>query len=417
MVVTGQELQQVGRRGRGEPGSGPLVVVAGALAAKPRNGGEAWVRLSWVRGLQRLGYRVRFLEQLSSAQCTDDAGHAAPFAESVNRAWFLHVMEEIGLADRSTLVCTRATDRGLRWDIAGAPLSDLYDDLVDGGLLLDLGANITEPDLLSRFSRTALIDLDPGFTQYWYEQGKRPIAPHDLYFTIGERIGKPDCAVPQLPAPWRATRQPVVLQDWPVVAPPHGMAPDPAELVFATIATWRQANGPVETDRRRFGLQASEFRKYMTMPREVPCPFVAALGIHPDEVADIALLRVDGWHLVEPIDVAGTLDSFQRFVQGSSAEFAVAQGLYVEANTGWFSDRTTRFLATGRPVLVQDTGFSRHLPVGKGLVVFRSLREAIAGAESILHDYEVHASAAREIAETFFDSDLVLDRLLTQCGW
>jgi hypothetical protein len=143
--------------------------------------------------------------------------------------------------------------------------------------------------------------------------------------------------------------------------------------------------------------------------------FEAALAIHPNEVPDLALLAEHRWHLVDPGDVAGTPDDFRQYVAASTAEFSVAQEMYVMSRSGWFSDRTTRYLASGRPALVQDTGFSRHFPVGKGLVAFNTPEEAAAGAASILDDYPAHAVAARAVAEEYFDSDRVLAQFLEGC--
>ena len=114
--------------------------------------------------------------------------------------------------------------------------------------------------------------------------------------------------------------------------------------------------------------------------------------------------------------MAGDPDAFRAYVQGSGAEFSVAQGIYVETHSGWFSDRTTSYLASGRPVLVQDTGFGRTLPVGEGLLAFRTLDEAIAGAADIGRRYGEHCAAARRIAEKHFDSDRVLTRFCEQAG-
>lgn len=394
---------------------GPVVVVAGAMANKPANGGEAWVRLSWIRGLERLGCRVFFVEQIAEAQCTDPAGAWAPFAASANLAWFRQVTAAFGLRERSALLCDTGASEGM----AAADVADL----AAGALLVNISGNLSDPVLRSAFGRRAYVDIDPGFTQFWHESGNRGarLEGHDRYFTIGENIGTPGCPIPDRvrdagPGPerdlrWRATRQPVVLADWPVAD-----APEPASGTrFTTVGTWRGPFGPIERDRRRFGLKVHEFRKYITLPDLVPARFEAALAIHPSEVADLDLLSRHRWELSEPRDVAGTPGAFRSFVAGSSAEFSVAQEMYVESRSGWFSDRTTRYLASGRPALVQDTGFSRRLPVGKGLVTFTSLEEAAAGAEAILADYEGHARAARMVAESFFDSDLVLSAFLEDC--
>jgi hypothetical protein len=204
-------------------------------------------------------------------------------------------------------------------------------------------------------------------------------------------------------------RQPVVLDDWPT------NDPCTAPPAFSTVATWRGPFGPIELDGRRFGLKVHEFRKFIALPERVPARFEAALAIHPSEEVDLALLAAHRWHLVDPRTVAGTPGAFRAYIAGSTAEFSVAQGMYVDTASGWFSDRTTRYLACGRPALVQDTGFSRHLPVGEGLVTFRTLDEAVAGARDILENYDFHAKAARAVAESCFDGDLVLTRFLDDC--
>jgi hypothetical protein len=381
------------------------VVVAGAMANKPGNGGEAWVRGSWVRGLQRLGCEVSFVEQISASHCTDDLGREAPFAASENVAWFHEVMGRLGLSGRAALLCDTGEAHGLAF-------ADVVDLASRADLLVNISGHLADPDLLCTFRRRAFVDIDPGFTQFWHDDGNRAakLAGHDCYFTIGENIGSADCPIPTGGLAWRPVRQPVVLDDWPVASPP--LQGDPW---FTTVATWRGPFGPIERDRRRFGLKAHEFRKYVTMPSLVAAGFRAALAIHPKEQDDIELLHRHGWCLVDPRGAAGTPEAFHQFVVASTAEFSVAQGIYVETGSGWFSDRTTRYLATGRPALVQDTGFSRHIPADKGLVAFRSLAEAAERAQDILCDYNAHAATARAIAEDYFDSDRVLTPFLEAC--
>jgi len=387
--------------------AGPVVVVAGALANKPANGGEAWVRLSWIRGLQRLGCEVWFVEEIAEGHCTDAARRPAPFAASANRAWFREVTARFGLAGRAGLLCgpgTEGLSRAALADVAGR-----------ADLLVNISGHLADPALFGAFRRKAYVDIDPGFTQFWHVEGRSGarLDGHDRYFTIGERIGRPGCPIPNAGVEWTPVRQPVVLADWPLTPPP--LAVD-EPVRFTTVATWRGPYGPVETDRRRFGLKVHEFRKFRALPGLVPGRFEAALAIHPDEVADLDVLRAQRWDLADPVEVAGTPEDFADYVRRSGAEFSAAQGIYVETGSGWFSDRTTRYLASGRPVLVQDTGFSAHLPTGKGLLAFTSLDEACAGARSILDDYAAHAAAARAVAESCFDSDAVLARFLEQCG-
>jgi hypothetical protein len=370
-----------------------VVIVAGALANKPHNGGGAWERLGWVTGLRRLGCDVYFVEQIASA-------------DSLKREWFRSVTEWFGLADRAALVDVRGEECvGVRW-------SRLREIAAAADLLVNLGGHLTLQSLLTGVRRKVYVDVDPGYTQVWHADPGTPftIAGHDDYFTIGENIGAADCEIPTGGIRWRPIRQPVVLDDWPVAAPR-----EPGR--FTTVASWRGAYGPLEFAGRTFGVKAHEFRKVLPLPRRVnQAAFEIALDIHPADVKDLSALGENGWRLTEPLAAAGTPDDFRRYIRESAAEFSVAQGVYAETNSGWFSDRTVRYLASGKPALVQDTGFGRHLPVGEGLIAFRTLDEAAAGAERILTDYDRQCWAARAIAEGFFDSDKVLGRFLREVG-
>jgi hypothetical protein len=379
-----------------------ILVVSGALANKCQNGGEAWVRLNWILGFQRLGCRVYFVEEINRQTCVDAAGASARFEHSVNLAYFRRITEQFGLADSATLVCENGEQtHGLRYD-------ELLDLAPAVDLLINISGHLTCEPLFGRFRRKAYIDIDPGFTQYWHAAGNpgARLEGHDYYFTIGENIGMLACSIPVGDIHWRRTRQPVVLEEWPVVSSAGGR--------FTTVASWRGSYGPIRHGDKTFGLKAHEFRKFIDLPARARPEFEIALNIHPADDKDLQLLRRHGWHIVDPQVAAADPCAFRRYVQTSAAEFSVAQGIYVETESGWFSDRTVRYLASGKPVLVQDTGISRNLPVGEGLVAFRTLDEAVAGAECIDRDYDRHCRAARAPAEEYFDSDKVLGRLLAE---
>jgi hypothetical protein len=387
------------------------IIVAGALANKYRNGGGAWERMSWVVGLRRLGFEVCFVEQIAPAACVDAAGAAVGLASSVNLEWFRSVINWFGVAKESALALAGAEQS------EGLPWRQLLEVAEAAQLLVNLGGHLTLEPLLRRVRRRAYVDVDPGFTQCWHADPDVPFAlgGHDFYFTIGENIGRPDCPIPTGGLRWRPIRQPVVLASWPVS--PAG----PRER-FTTIASWRGAYGPVQLGGRTYGLKVHEFRKLLPLPRRVRDSgggrpvFEIALDIHPADARDLAALREGGWQVVDPQAVAGDPVAFRQYVQQSGAECSAAQGIYVETNSGWFSERSVRYLASGKPVLLQDTGFSRTLPVGEGLLAFRTLDEAITGAERIVADYDTHARAARALAEEFFDSDKVLGRLIKEVG-
>lgn len=396
----------------------PVVIVSGALANKPHNGGEAWVRMSWATGLRRLGCDVYFVEQISPHTLTDAAGRPAAPDASVQRRFFEDVTRAFGLADRSALLVTggraETVCAGVSWDRLLRAASGCE-------LLVNISGHLTSRPLLDRVRRRAYVDIDPGFTQFWHADPATPfeVAGHDHYFTIGENIGRADCPIPTGGIAWRGVRQPVVLDDWPVVP-----AARPGR--FTTVANWRGAFGPVNFGGRRFGLKAHEFRKVLDLPALVAritpaaagatAEFELALAIHAADVADLTALERSRWRVVSPASVAANPADFRRYVQGSGAEFSVAQGIYVDTNSGWFSDRTVRYLAAARPALVQQTGFDRHLPTGEGLMAFTTVDEAAAGAEAVVRDYERHGRAARALAAEFFESNRVLARFLADAG-
>jgi hypothetical protein len=353
------------------------VVVAGAVANKLANGGEAWVRLSWALGLRQLGCDVLLLEQVET-----------PNPEQ--RAYFRKVADAFSLD-------------AILLDSRGAAPERLLERAGAADLLVNISGHLEVNPLFSLFRRKVYVDLDPGFTQFWHADGSTGarLGGHDVYFTVGENIGRPNCPIPKDGITWHPTRQPVVLDQWPVA--PAGDADR-----LTTVASWRGPYGRVERRGKTYGLKLDEFRRFIELPQHVPQRLELALDIHPADERDLRSLHARGWQLTDPAGLASDPESFRRYVQGSGGEFSVAQGIYVETRSGWFSDRTTRYLASGKPALVQDTGFSDNLPVGEGLVAFRTLEEAVKGARSLARDYEAHAQAARRIAEEYFDADRVL---------
>ena len=379
------------------------IVVSGALANKCFNGGEAWVRLNWCLGFKRLGLDVFFVEQISRENCVDTTGAVTPFESSVNLAYFEKVTGQFGLSECAALIY----DNGEQ--IYGPSHGQLLAWADSAELLVNISGHLSWEPLWRRLRRKAYVDIDPGFTQFWHAAGMPGprLAGHDFYFTIAENIGTSPCSIPTGNIPWRPIRQPVVLDLWPVCA-------DGIPRRFTTVASWRGPYGPVAYGGKTFGLKVHEFRKFIELPRRLQQTFEIALQIHPADARDLDLLRANGWQIADPRAAAADPFRFRRYVQQSGAEFSVAQGIYVETQSGWFSDRTVRYLASGKPALVQDTGFSRCYPVGDGLLAFRTLEEAVRGAEEIARNYERHCQAARALAEHYFDSDKVLGRLLEE---
>jgi len=359
------------------------VVVAGALANKRGHGGSQWVRMSWAEGLARLGFDVVFVEQLH---------------EGGDPAAFHGALDLLGL--RGALIAPDGVD--------GMRAEELHEALDRSALLVNISGHLRDPELLARCRLRAFVDLDPGYTQVWHSQGHDVgLAGHHLFLTVGANVGTRHSTVPGCGLRWIAVRQPVVLDRWPVS--------DAGFDRFTTVASWRGAFGPLEWQGRRHGVKAHQFRNYAGVPEACGLPFQIALDLHPADAADRGRLCAAGWNLLAPEAVA-TPQDFAGYVRGSGAEFSVAQGVYVDTRSGWFSDRTVRYLASGRPALVQDTGFGRTLPVGEGLLAFSTPEQATRLAGELVRDHARHRRAARELAERLFAPEPALAPLLEASG-
>jgi hypothetical protein len=378
-----------------------LILYSGALAQVPRQGGLAWLHLQFLLGLRRLGWNVLFVDRLEAEMCLDEAGRPASCEESQNLRHFRRVMREFGLEQS----CSLFDDHGAC--VFGLSREHVLERAEQADLLLNIMGYLNDEEILGRVRRRAFIDIDPGFGQMWCDLGlHNAFRGHDAFVTLGRNIGRPDCAIPTCGHNWISMAQPVVLEQWPVQPPVVNGA-------FTSIGAWRGPNGPIEYNGRTYGLRVHEFRKFAGLP--LLCPdsrFEMAFDIHPGDAKDIAVLREQGWSLVDPKAVAGGPAEYRDYIARSKAEFMVPKQMYVDTNSGLLSDRSVYYLATGRPVLARDTGIGHMYPTGEGLMTFTTLEEAAAGIEEINRDYERHAKIAREIAVEYFDSDKVLTRLL-----
>ena len=368
----------------------PVAIVAGALANKPGSGGEAWVRLSWALGLRRLGWEVHLVERLE----VPDSGA---------QRYFEDVVGAFGLSGSASLLDGRGEA------LSGRNESELTEVAASAVVLFDISGHLGPGTLRSAVRRSVYVDLDPGFTQGWHADPgvDFTVAGYDRYLTVGQNIGRPGCPVPTGGIEWVPTLPPVLLDEWP--AAPAATGP----LRFTTVATWRSPYGALVIGGRETSLKHHQFRRFAALPERVEgVELELALEIYPGDAADLELLRGHGWTVVDPREVAATPAAFRDYVGRSAAEFSVAQGVYVEAATGWFSDRTAAYLASGRPAIVQDTGLQSRPAV----VAFGDLDAAVAGIEAVRDAYEEHATAARAFAEEHLGSDRVLGRLLEKIG-
>lgn len=372
------------------------ILFSGMLAGDPHQGGASWAVLQYLLGLRRLGHDVLFVEPVKPAG-------GAPLADSAAAGYFRQVAARFGLADSAALLLA-----GTRQTV-GPPYDDLRERAGRADLLVNVSGMLADPELVADIPVRAYLDLDPAFVQCWHAQGiDMRFAGHTHFVTVGQAVGTPDCPVPTCSRDWVTTLPPVVLDEWPAG---DAIAHDG----LTTVANWR-GYGSVEHQGVFYGQKAHSLRRFIDLPTRTAERFLLALAIHPGETKDLEALTANGWGLLDPAAVAGSPDAYRQFVRGSKAEFGIAKGGYVASRCGWFSDRSACYLAAGRPVVAQDTGFGRALPTGEGLLSFATADDALAAIDAINADYPRHRRAARALAGEYLDSDRVLARLLARLG-
>jgi hypothetical protein len=378
------------------------IVIAGGLAQRAGYGGHAWVFLQYLLGFRRLGFDVIFVDRLEPEWCTDAGGES--IAEQSRR---LASLQQTMRAFGQSIPYAVLYDGGRR--VLGMTREELVERTRGSVMVLDVMGFLGDAEILDAAPLRVFLDIDPGFPQMWRALGLADVLHrHDAYVTVGENIGRHDCAIPTCGIDWLTIRPPVVLEHWP--------AQVGAGRAITTVAAWRGPFAPVEYQGRTYGLRAHQFRRFAELPRRTGSSFELALDIDPADRHDRELLVDNRWVLTEPRAVAADIASYRAYVQQSSAELMIAKDMYVQTRSGWFSDRSAAYLASGRPVLAQDTGLGDNYPTGAGLLTFSTLDEAAEGVERLEREPAFHAREARGIAEEYFDSDRVLGTLLRDLG-
>jgi len=353
------------------------VLLSGMLVRHPHQGGATWAAAQWALGLRALGHEVTVVEQLDAPATAEQAAYARTVEQETGIAVALFAGESGELARRTGPV----------------------------DLLVNLSGVLRDEALRATAARRLYVDLDPGFTQVWHAQGADVgLGGHDAHVTVGLAVGTPSCPVPTGGLAWRAVLPPVVLDRWTPAGSPAGPA-------ATTVGHWR-SYGPVEHDGLRYGQRAHSARRLLDLPARSPLPLRPALGIDPSETTDLAALDRHGWQLLDPRVVAATPDDYRSFVRSSAAEVGIAKSGYVDARTGWFSDRSACYLAAGRPVVAQDTGWSSRLPAGAGLHAYDDVDGAAAALELVAGDPAGQGRAAQALAREHLDARRVLSGLL-----
>ena len=366
--------------------------------------GIAWQAMHYLLGLERLGYEAWYVED-HGANPYDPRVNSVVMDCAYNVAYVKAMMERYGLGGRWAY-----------WDA----INDVYHGLSreavhrlyrESDALINLCGAARLRDEHMACPRRLMVDTDPVFEQIKYADAdpaaRAYLDAHTDFFTYGENVGGPGWIVPLCGIPWKPTRPPVVLAEWPT----DEEMPD----CFSTIATWENKGKNIEFGGETYVWSKHiNFLRFIDMPRRVPSCFIMAM-LPPTPAIEAEILG-QGWRLADPRPVSAGMESYARFICGSRGEFTVAKDIYVRPNSGWFSDRSACYLAAGRPVVTMKTGFSRFYPVGDGLFEYSDADEAVAALQAINGDYRRHSRAARMMAAEYFASDGVVSAMMAEAG-
>jgi glycosyltransferase involved in cell wall biosynthesis len=350
--------------------------------------GHFWAYMQYAQALQRLGCDVYVLDSSIWSDVPPDERRVREFR---NR------MERYGLRDK-VIVAGNGTG------IGEVELPGLLDDV---DLLLNFNYHLG-PDVVSAVRRSALVDIDPGLLQFWISRGFISPAIHDLYFTIGETVGNGSGLIPDCGIEWLRIRPPVCLDLWPYTY-------DGGAEAFTTVSSWWGEEEYVgDADDYYDNTKRTAFFDFIDVPRHTDQPLELALFLAASDEADRRSLEEHGWRVRHSPEVAGSPEGYRAYVQRSRGEFSWAKASCARFQNAWISDRSLCYLASGKPVVVQDTGPSSYLPNGDGMFRFSAVEDIVRAFDSINSDYEGHCRLARRLAEEHFDADVVVSGMLEQ---
>ena len=379
------------------------IIIGAILSRLPFSPGMAWNWLQHMIGFQKLGHKVYFFEEVKPGWCIDKHGRRCEFMDSANRVCFQSTMEQFGLLAQASQIFNRGESTcGLAYDsvIAAAKEADL---------LINISGHITDEAILDSVERRIYVDQDPVYTQLWAAAYGEDLnfKMHDVFFSLGLNIGTPYTSIPDCGVKWRHTLPPVIIEFWPVYL-------STSRKPFTTIASWMSGYSDLYYGGGWYRSKYEEFKRFAELPRKAEQELEVALKTPRQDDEGIHLLKANGWRVIEASQIT-TLPDYQSYIAQSRAEISIAKNAYVKGNSGWFSDRSAHYLASGKPVLAQSTGLERYLPVGQGLITFSTMEEAVASISAINQDYEAHCLAAREFAQEYLDYRKVLPKMLEAC--
>jgi hypothetical protein len=375
------------------------------FAAQMPLAGVAYQVVHYLVGLKQLGWDVWYVED-GGANPYDPRINSVSMECDYNLAYLRRLMHAFGFDERWAY-----------WDALndayhGLSRERVHELLAEADGLINLCGTTRLREEHMRCPVRILVDTDPVYEQIKYAKAdpaaRAYVDAHTHFFTYGENLGTPDCPIPLCGVDWRPTRPPVVPSLWPQAGG------EPA--CFTTVATWENKGKNIEFEGQSyFWSKHVNFLKFLDLPRRRPQTSFRMAMLPPDEQSR-RIVGDAGWSLVDPLSVSTDLDAYRDFITGSRGEFTVAKDIYARPNSGWFSDRGVCYLAAGRPLVTLRTGFSKFIPVGRGLFEFTTVEEALAAIDAIEADYRLHSRAARELAEEYVAADRVLPPMLAQAG-
>lgn len=380
------------------------IIVFGILFFYPL-AGVTYQFLHYLLGLRKLGYDPYYVED-SGRWVYDPAINDMSPNASGNIAKVQPILEAHGFGDRWAF--RGRYSEGQCYGMTEAALLRLYGE-ADAFLNVTGAQEIYEEHLSC--PRRIYVESDPFVMQAREANGDegtiRLLSAHDTHFTFGENIGQPDCGIPPSRFNWMPTRQPVEMELW-------ESGPPPPDAPYTTITTWHNKGKDIEYQGDTYyWTKDREFEKFLDLPLKRDVGFELAVGV---DDATAARLAANKWRRKSSVGVSGSIDQYRDYIAGSRGEFTVARDQYVRPNTGWFSDRTACYLAAGRPVITQETGFSKFLPTGNGLFGFRTMDDVLTAVDAIEGDYERHSRGALEVARECFAAEKVIGSLMERAG-
>jgi len=379
------------------------IVVLGYIVRGPL-GGLVWHHLQYVLGLKKMGHEVLFLEDSDNyASCYNPQKDEMTTDPSYGIDFIRQVFEQFGLVNQWAYYNEHISE----W--FGQPEKKVHEFCRNADILLNISGVNPLRNFLMEIPRRVLIDTDPVFTQLKHLTEPEALSKakkHTHFFSFGENINQSFCSIPLDGITWQATRQPIVLEFW-------KYQEGKADAAWSTVMQW-DSYKPGEYKGRTYGMKSASFASYLDFPMYSTESFDLAIG---SPTAPTELLKQKRWNVLNSVLVTKTTESYQQFIQQSKGEWSVAKEGYVISNSGWFSERSTVYLATGRPVVVQDTGFSKFLETGKGLFSFTSVDQALTAIEEINSGYTNHCRWARDLVEHYFNYNTVLTGLLDRINF